>query len=36
MLARPDPSRWHGVLDDLIEELNEIKARLEVFIEPVA
>jgi len=32
----PDPSRWHGVLDELIEELNEIKARLEELTEPVA
>ena len=36
VLAMPDPSRWHVVLDDLIEELNEIKARLEELIEPVA
>ena len=36
VLARPDPSPWHGVLKDLIEELNEIMAGLEGLIEPVS
>ncbi|WP_406699471.1 hypothetical protein V5E97_11450 [Singulisphaera sp. Ch08] len=38
MLAQPDPSLWHDAIDDLIEELSELKViyRLGKVIEPVA